>query len=145
VSPERIAYVLGVRVEEVPHHLVTLPAWDPRPSEKAPHGRVCVRVTALARRAHGLRAAVFEAVAVELAKPGRAIPARGPFYVRYTRVTSRVIWDPGNLPASVKAVEDQMCACIGVDDGSPMYQGAYTQEPRRGRPEGVRIEVWGTP
>lgn len=53
--------MLGVRVEEVVRHLVTLPAWDPRPSEKAPHGRVCVRVTALARRAHGLRAAVFEA------------------------------------------------------------------------------------
>lgn len=99
----------------------------------------------LMKRKERQRAAVFEAVAVELAKPGRAIPARGPFYVRYTRVTSRVIWDPGNLPASVKAVEDQMCACIGVDDGSPMYQGAYTQEPRRGRPEGVRIEVWGTP
>jgi hypothetical protein len=61
VSPERIAYVLGVRVEEVPHHLVTLPAWDPRPTEKAPNGRVCVRVTALARRARGLRAVVFEA------------------------------------------------------------------------------------
>jgi hypothetical protein len=61
VSPERIALVLGVRVEEVPHHLVTLPAWDPRPTEKAPNGRVCVRVTALARRARGLRAVVFEA------------------------------------------------------------------------------------
>lgn len=61
MSPDRIARVLGVRVEEVPHHLVTLPAWDPRPTEKAPNGRVCVRVTALARRARGLRAVVFEA------------------------------------------------------------------------------------
>lgn len=61
VNPERIARALGVRVEEVPHHLVTLPAWDPRPSEKAPNGRVCVRVTALVRRARGLRAVVFEA------------------------------------------------------------------------------------
>lgn len=60
MSPDRIARVLGVRVEEVPHHLVTLPARDPRPTEKAPNGRVCVRVTALARR-RVLRAAVFEA------------------------------------------------------------------------------------
>ena len=60
MSPDRIARVLGVRLEEVRHHLVTLPAWDPRPTEKAPNGRVCVRVTALARR-RVLRAAVFEA------------------------------------------------------------------------------------
>ena len=50
MSPERIARVLGVRVEEVRHHLVTLPAWDPRPTEKAPNGRPCVRVTALVWR-----------------------------------------------------------------------------------------------
>ena len=61
MTPDVLARVLGVRVEEVPHHLVTLPAWDPRPSEKAPNGRVCVRVTALVRRARGLRAVVFEA------------------------------------------------------------------------------------
>lgn len=60
MSPERIARVLGVRVEEVRHHLVTLPAWDPRPTKEEPHGRPCVRVTALARR-RVLRAAVFEA------------------------------------------------------------------------------------
>ena len=99
----------------------------------------------LVKRKEKQRGAVFEAVAVELGKPGRSIPTRGPFYVRYTRVTSRVIWDAGNLPASVKAVEDQMCACIGVDDVSGLYQGAYTQEPRAGRPESVRIEVWGAP
>ncbi|MEZ4395047.1 MAG: hypothetical protein R3A48_28550 [Polyangiales bacterium] len=57
MSPERIAHVLGVRVEEVPHHLVTLPAWDPRPAP----GRSCVRLTAFVRSARGLRAVVFEA------------------------------------------------------------------------------------
>lgn len=50
MTPERIARVLGVRAEEVRHHLVTLPAWDPRPAKDEPHGRPCVRVTALARR-----------------------------------------------------------------------------------------------
>ena len=60
MSPDVLAYVLGVRVEEVPHHLVTLPSWDPRPTKEEPHGRPCVRVTALARR-RVLRAAVFEA------------------------------------------------------------------------------------
>lgn len=60
MSPDVLGYVLGVRVEEVPHHLVTLPAWDSRPTKDEPHGRPCVRVTALARR-RVLRAAVFEA------------------------------------------------------------------------------------
>lgn len=60
MSPDVLAYVLGVRVEEVPHDLVTLPSWDSRPTKEEPHGRVCVRVTALARR-RVLRAAVFEA------------------------------------------------------------------------------------
>ena len=61
MSPDVLARVLGVRVEEVRHHLVRLPAWDPRPTKDESHGRVCVRVTALARRAHGLRATVYEA------------------------------------------------------------------------------------
>lgn len=60
MTVERIARVLGVRVEEVRYHFVTLPSWDPRPAKDAPHGRPCVRVTALARR-RVLRAAVFEA------------------------------------------------------------------------------------
>lgn len=60
MSPDVLAYVLGVRAEEVRHHLVRLPAWDPRPTKDESHGRPCVRVTALARR-WVLRAAVFEA------------------------------------------------------------------------------------
>lgn len=60
MSSDVLAYVLGVRAEEVRHHLVTLPSWDPRPTKDEPHGRPCVRVTALARR-RVLRAAVFEA------------------------------------------------------------------------------------
>ncbi len=56
-----LARALGVPVEQLPHHLVAPPSWNPRPAPGEPHGRVCVRVTALARRAHGLRATVFEA------------------------------------------------------------------------------------
>ena len=50
MSPDVLARVLGVRAEEVRHHLVTLPAWDPRPTKDEPQGRPCVRVTALVWR-----------------------------------------------------------------------------------------------
>lgn len=50
MSSDVLAYVLGVRAEEVRHHLVTLPAWDPRPTKDEPQGRPCVRVTALVWR-----------------------------------------------------------------------------------------------
>lgn len=88
------------------------------------------------------RDAAFEAVSVALGAGGR-LPERGPWFVRFTRVSSSRL-DPGNLPAALKAVEDQVAACLGVDDGSPMYEPTYEQEPRGRRPEGVRVEVWGS-
>ena len=42
-------------------HLIALPSWDPRPAEKAPAGRPCVRVTLLAHGPRGLVARVVEA------------------------------------------------------------------------------------
>lgn len=54
---EALSRVLGCAPGQVGYHLVTLPAWDPRPAP----GRSCVRLTALVRSARGLRAVVFEA------------------------------------------------------------------------------------
>jgi hypothetical protein len=86
----------------------------------------------------------FESVAVDLGK-GQKLPPRGPWFVRFTRVSSNHL-DPGNLPAALKAVEDQVAACLGVDDGSPLYEPSYRQEARGRRgAERVRVEVWGTP
>lgn len=45
-----LARALGVPVEQLPHHLVAPPSWNPRPAPGEPHGRRCVRVTALAWR-----------------------------------------------------------------------------------------------
>lgn len=90
--------------------------------------------------------AVLEAVSVALARPENSLPERGPWYVRYTRVSRSPIQDLGvNLPASLKAVEDQVCACLKIDDGDRAYQPEYRQEPLRGREEGVLVEVWGAP
>lgn len=42
-------------------HLLALPSWDPTPAPQEPHGRPCVRVTALVRTRQGLRAVVVDA------------------------------------------------------------------------------------
>ena len=98
------------------------------------------------KRKEEQHAAVLEAVSVALAQPGNALPEKGPWYVRYTRVARSPIQDLGvNLPAALKAVEDQVCACLKVDDGDRAYQPEYRQEPLRGREEGVLVEVWGAP
>ena len=100
----------------------------------------------LQERKKAQREAALEAVSVALAQPGNYLPERGPWYVRYTRVSSSRIHDEGaNLPPALKAVEDQVCACLKVDDGDDAYQPAYRQEPLRGRAEGVLVEVWGDP
>lgn len=57
----RLPRILDVPPDAVAHHLVTLPSWDPRRTEESPNGCPCVRLTALARRKHGLRRVVFEA------------------------------------------------------------------------------------
>ena len=88
------------------------------------------------------REAAYEAVAVALGAGG-VIPSKGPWFVRLTRRASTRL-DKGNLPSALKAVEDQIAACVGVDDGSPLYEPEYEQEPRGKRPEAVLVEVWGS-
>jgi hypothetical protein len=93
-------------------------------------------------RVKAQRNAAFEAVSVALGA-GAILPPRGPWLVRFTRASSSRL-DPGNLAASLKAVEDQLAACLGVDDGSPLYEPVYEQTPRGRGPEAVWVDVWGT-
>ena len=44
------------------HPLLLLPSWDTRPTQREPHGRACVRLTALLSAARGLRAVTVEAL-----------------------------------------------------------------------------------
>ena len=60
------------------HPLLLLPSWDPRPAKDAPHGRSCVRVTALLSTARGLRA-----VTVEASTEGAALEALSARGVRW--------------------------------------------------------------
>ena len=69
-----LARILGVAPEAVRWHLIALPSWDPRPVEKAPHGRPSVRVTALVRgrvmRAHVVEAESEAAALAQLCTEG---------------------------------------------------------------------------
>lgn len=44
------------------HPLLLLPSWDTRPTQREPHGRACVRLTAFVTTARGLRAVTVEAL-----------------------------------------------------------------------------------
>lgn len=44
------------------HPLLLLPSWDARPTQREPHGRACVRLTAFVASARGLRAVTVEAL-----------------------------------------------------------------------------------
>lgn len=60
--------------------------------------------------------------------------------VRLTRVAPRAL-DSDNLSASLKSVRDEVCACLRVDDATPLVRWEYRQEKG---PEVVRVEVaWG--
>ncbi|AAK94359.1 hypothetical protein Mx8p24 [Myxococcus phage Mx8] len=60
--------------------------------------------------------------------------------VRLTRVAPRAL-DSDNLAASLKSVRDEVCACLRVDDATPLVRWEYRQEKG---PEVVRVEVaWG--
>lgn len=69
-----LARILGVAPDAVRWHLIALPSWDPRPAEKAPHGRPSVRVTALVRgrvmRAHVVEAESEAAALAQLCGEG---------------------------------------------------------------------------
>jgi hypothetical protein len=60
--------------------------------------------------------------------------------VRLTRV-SPLRLDDDAVPLALKTIRDTLAAAIGVDDGSPSIGFLYQQA--KGRPLGVRVEVWG--
>lgn len=60
--------------------------------------------------------------------------------VRLTRVAPRTL-DSDNLGAALKSVRDEVCACLRVDDATPLVRWEYRQEKGS---EVVRVEVaWG--
>lgn len=97
------------------------------------------------KRKAAQRERVVEEVSVALAG-GAVLPARGPWYVRLTRVDSKVLDRGDNLPAALKAVLDAAAAVLGVDDGSPMLEAAYAQQKVGVElaARGVLVEVWGS-
>ena len=42
--------------------MIALPSWDARPTQREPHGRACVRLTAFVASTRGLRAVTVEAL-----------------------------------------------------------------------------------
>lgn len=65
----------------------------------------------------------------------------GPLVVfRLTRVAPRGL-DSDNLAAALKSVRDELCACLRIDDATPLVRWEYRQEQG---PERVRVELhWG--
>lgn len=58
--------------------------------------------------------------------------------VTFTRLGSRRL-DAGNLPSSLKSVEDVVAAGLFADDGDPKWMARYEQSP--GGEVGVRVEI----
>lgn len=69
----------------------------------------------------------------------RLVPPPLPVVVRLTRLGGRSLdkWD--NLPVSLKACLDVVCAWLGVDDADPRIRVEYDQEA--GPKLGVRVEL----
>lgn len=64
-----------------------------------------------------------------------------PVLVTLTRLGHKRI-DPGNLEVSFKAVQDQVAASLGVDDGDEdKIDWKYRQEPIGVRQYSIRIEI----
>lgn len=86
------------------------------------------------------RAREATTTALALALMQQQLPAQGPWCVRLTRV-SPLRLDDDAVPLALKTIRDTIAAALGVDDGSPSIGFLYGQE--KGRPLGVRVEVWG--
>lgn len=69
------------------------------------------------------------------------LPARGPWCVRFTRLSPKLL-DDDNLGSAFKRLRDQMSKVLGVDDRDPLVAFCVAQEKRKGEPA-VRVEVWG--
>lgn len=91
----------------------------------------------IARR-RTVREATVEALAVALASA--PLPTVGPWCVRLTRRSPSRL-DPEAVALALKMVQDVLAEAIGIDDGSEAIAFCYAQE--KGRPLGVRVEVWG--
>jgi hypothetical protein len=79
-------------------------------------------------------------LALSLALVEHPLPVRGPWCVRLTRVSPSRL-DDDAVPLALKTIRDTLAAALGVDDGSPEVAFAYAQA--KGKPMGVRVEVWG--
>lgn len=91
----------------------------------------------IARR-KAVREATIEALTVALV--AAPLPTVGPWCVRLTRISPARL-DGEAVGLALKMVQDVIAEALGVDDGSPMV--AFTYAQARGKPLGVRVEVWG--
>jgi hypothetical protein len=72
--------------------------------------------------------------------PTNAVAGRfRPLLVRLTRISPRGRLDTGNLPGSLKAVQDQIAEWLGVDDRYDEIV-SYSYAQARG-PWGVKVEI----
>ena len=84
------------------------------------------------------RELTIEALSVALTRA--PLPERGPWCVRLVRISpSRM--DDDAVAVALKTVRDTIAAALHLDDGDPALAFAYAQD--KGRPMGVRVEVWG--
>lgn len=75
-----------------------------------------------------------------LAPFARAFHAGILIRVILTRLGGRMLDRGVNLPSSMKAVEDAVALMLGADDGSPLWDVQFEQEPEH-TGHGVRIEL----
>lgn len=91
------------------------------------------------KRADAAREATTTALALALGE-GQAIPERGPWFVKLTRI-SRGTLDDDNLGRALKRIQDTVSAAIGVDDGSSSI--VWKREQMKDGPYlGVIVEIW---
>lgn len=65
-----------------------------------------------------------------------------PCVVTLTRIAPRMLDEGDNLNVSMKAVRDQVAACLGVDDRDPRVDFFYAQEKSsKPREYAVRVEI----
>jgi len=87
------------------------------------------------------REATTEALSLALGA-GQTLPARGPWLVCITRISPSRL-DDDAVGLATKTIRDTVAAALGIDDGSPAIAFVYRQA--KGRPIGVRVQIWGSP
>lgn len=84
-----------------------------------------------------------DAVALVMRIPAK-VAFTWPALITFTRIGGQQM-DSDNLAGAFKGCRDQVCAEMGIDDGSPELSFRYDQQPATTGPQGVRIRIEGKP